>query len=401
MFVEIENAASKLNWNSCDGTDARSRCVGSAWSLLAVIPLVFIAATTAIAQTVPEPPTLCADASGNCGPANDPPPPPASGSKKWNPGHYLKPQGNHAQGDTEAYLNSISTQIKKVEDSPEVRGATIAYAWGVVEPSLGNYNWEPIYRHLDYLAARGKKMILSINVKCFSTNCANLAPANLSGEVFVTPRQSPTSIIELWEDANMDAYIALWHALGDEFDGHPALEMVLGAESTPSLGGSTPAGYSTEIYADQLKRMYSAQAEAFPSTNVAANVNFLGKEVSGLIEHAYQVGAGRGLPDIFDSSGSFVFRGECTSSGDCGVRDYRGQVPHFGVVSTPTLRGKHSDKTDTPDEVINYGLDNAFTHYGWVTNEDGEDSWNSIIDSVESMNPDAHTACPRVYAGCN
>jgi hypothetical protein len=243
-------------------------------------------------------------------------------------------------------------------------------------------------------------MILSINVKCFGTDCAKLAPSNLSGEVYITPREASTQIVEIWEPANMDAYIAMWQALGAEFDDHPALEMVLGAESTPSLQGSTPPGYTKQGYADQLKRMYSAQADAFPTTNVAANVNFLGSEVSGLIEHAYQVGAGRGLPDIFDSAGSFVFRGEW-SGNDCGVRDYRGMVPHFGVVSTPTLRGKHSASTDTPDEVITYGLENAFTHYGWVSNEGGEDSWSNIIDSIESSNPDAHTACPAVYRGCN
>jgi hypothetical protein len=305
----------------------------------------------------------------------------------------------NAQSDTESYLSSISSQISKVEDSPEIKGATIAYAWGVVEPSLGNYDWEPIYRHLDYLSARGKKLILSINVKCFGTDCAKLAPSNLSGEVFVTPREAPTQIVEIWESANMDAYIALWQALGAEFDGNPALEMVLGAESTPSLQGSTPAGYTKPVYAEQLKRMYSAQAEAFPTTNVAANINFLGQEVSGLMEHAYQAGVGRALPDVFDSNGSLIFRGEC-SDNDCGVRDYRTLVPHYGVVSSPTLRGKHSNETDTPDEVITYGAENGFTHYSWVSNMSGEDSWTSILDSIESSSRGVVTSCPSVYLSC-
>jgi hypothetical protein len=381
--------------------DGQRHAVG--WTLFLVLAVLLTASASANAQSVPEPPTLCAEEDGDCGADGG-----DTGSggdstssvgKRWNPGHYLKTQGNHAQSDIEDYLVSIDNQLAKVNDSPEIRGAQVAYAWGVVEPSLGNYNWEPIYRHLDYLSARGKKMILSVHTKCFGTDCANLAPSNLSGEVFLTPN-GRTQTTELWEDANMDHYITLMQAVAAEFDDNPALEIILGAESTPSLRGASPPGYTREIYAAQLKRMYSAQAEAFKKTNVIANVNYLSEQVAGLIEHAYKEGVGRGMPDIFDSDGSLIFRGECEDK-ECGIRDYRGLLPHYGIASHQSLEGKFGTETDTPAETIAYGLDNKITHYAWVSAEPGEDSWEEIVSAIESTSPDAHTACPTVYTSCN
>lgn len=397
MMADVFRARKYLNGTLTDAVTGNSRSsrfsvVLTLFASLAALPGL------AAAQSAPNPPDpFCVEASG-CGSSGGGGSPEA---KKWNPGHYMKPQGNHAQSDQSKYYSSVTSQLAKVDDSSEIRGALIGYAWGALEPSNGNYDWGPVYTHLNYLEARGKKLIVSVLIKCFGTDCGRLAPSDLTSEVYVTARQSPTSIVSVWKTENMDRYIRFMEAFAAEFDGHPALEMVLGAESTPSLGGETPANYSKGAYADQLKRMYSAQAEAFRSTNVIANVNFLGGEVSGLIEHAYQVGAGRGLPDLFDSNGSLVFRGECAGS-DCGVRDYRGMIPHLGVISTPTLTGKHDTAVDSPDEIISYGLTNKLTHYAWVTNEGGEDSWSNIISAIESTNPDGHTACPTAYErGCN
>ncbi len=364
--------------------------------LLIGILILLVAPLQANAQTTPKPPAqLCIDGTSSCNSSN------SAESKKWNPGHYLKPQGNHAQGDREKFYASVTSQLAKTADSPEIKGAQLTYSWGMVEPTVGNYDWGPIYRHLDYLSARGLKAIISINTKCFGNDCAGLAPSDLQSAVYVTPKNPPTLTMALWEERNMDLYIDLWVALAAEFDDNPAVEMVLGAESTPSLSGSSPATFTKPGYAAQLKRLYSAQAAAFQKTNVVANINFLSDEVSGLIEHAYKVGVGRGMPDIFDSTGSIVFRGECAGR-DCGVRDYRGTLPHLGVASYQQLIGKFSADTDSPVETIVYGLDNKITHFTWVSNESGEDSWPNIVAAIEAASPDAYSSCPIAYAkGCN
>lgn len=365
--------------------------------LIAAAIVLLVAPMSASGQTTPLPPDpFCAEGALSCGSKSVG----TSAAKKWNPGHYLKPQGNHAQADQAGYISAITGQLGKVNDSPEIVGALVGYAWGTLEPTKGNYDWDPIYTHLNYLSARGKKLMLMVSVKCFSTDCSHLAPADMASEVIVTGRVASTSIVAIWEEQNMDVLIDLMEALAAEFDGHPALEMVVGAESAPSLQGAAPASFSNDIFAAQLKRMYTAQAAAFKTTNVIANVNFLGNQVAGLLEHAYLAAAGRGLPDVFDSAGSFVFRGECYNS-DCGVRDYRGLVPHLGVVSSPTLTGKHDVSIDDPAEIIAYGLANKFTHFAWVSSGIGEDSWENIIDALETTTPNVQLACPTAYSkGC-
>lgn len=396
MIVHLQNTVRHIFRVTPGAAQGFGQPFLTASSMAIAVLVALIASAPASAQTTPEAPSLCIEESGNCGS----PVTVTAGAKKWNPGHYIKPQGNHSKADQANYMSAVTSQIAKVNDSPEIKGALIGYAWGAIEPKTGTYDWGPIYTHLNYLSARGKKLMIMVLVKCFHTDCTYLAPSDMKSEVFLTERSPSTSIVEVWEEKNMDVFIAMMDALAAEFDGNPAVEMVMGTESAPSLQGSTPASFTSAGFATQLKRMYSAQAAAFKNTNVIGNVNFLGGQVSGLIEHAYQVGAGRGMADIFDSSGGLVFRGEC-SNNECGVRDYRGQVPHLGIVSDPTLRGKHSASTDTPAEVIAYGVANAITHYAWVGNESGEDSWASIVDVIEATNPDGHTACPKVYSkGC-
>jgi hypothetical protein len=396
MIAELKNAVRPVFRVSSGVAHVAGRPSRIGSPLVLAILALLVTPVQAIGQTTPEAPALCIEESGNCGS----PIPVSAGSKKWNPGHYIKPQGNHAQTDIEKFLTSVTNQLAKTGDSQEIKGSMITYSWGMLEPTLGNYDFAPIYRHLDYLSSRGLKAILSVNTKCFGNDCGSLAPADLQDAVFVTANTKGTLTMALWEEEYMDLYIRLWDALGAEFDNNPAVEMVLGAESTPSLAGGSPDGFTKGGYADQLKRLYSAQVAAFPTTNVIANINFLSGEVSGLLEHAYAVGVGRGMPDIIDSDGSLLFRGECEDK-ECAVRDYRGSIPHFGVASFQQLTGKFGDYTDSPAETIEYGLENKITHYGWVTNESGEDSWDNIVIAIEAASPDGHTACPTQYAqGC-
>jgi hypothetical protein len=343
---------------------------------------------------------LCAEGEENCGATDNPPTVTVPGLKKWNPGHYVKIQGNPSKSDRDGYISDVTRALRKVEDSPKILGAQVKYAWGVIEPSLGRYDWKPIYEHLNYLSARGKKLIITIDAKCFSTDCKNLAPAELASEVFLTPRDQPTQVIEIWEEENMNHLIALTRAMAAEFDGHPDVEMILSTESTASLQGGDPVNYTRAKYAAQLKRLYSAQAAAFKSTNVVANINYLSGQVADLMEYAYREGVGRGMPDVEESTGSLIFRGACDQY-ECGIRDYRGLVPHFGLVSSPTLRGRFGTYNDTPDDVINYGIENKITHYSWVAGEYDEDSWASIVKAIEAKNVTGHTECPKVYEkGC-
>ena len=351
----------------------------------------------AAAQSLPsQPQQLCIQETGDCAFmsifSDD------NELRKWNPGHYLKTQGNHATKNKSDYVASVTSQLAKTRISNSIRGAEVHYAWGMLEPRLGEYDWAPVYEHLNYLSGHGKKLIVMVSTKCFENDCGNLAPKELDSQIHVSSKESPTSVIEIWESPNMRHLIAFWQAFAEEFDGHPALEIVSGSESTASLNGEDPSGFSKSGYASQLKRMYIAQASAFKNTNVIANINYLSNQLAGLMEQAYQVKIGRGMPDTKDSFGSLIFRGDCYDE-ECGKRDYRGKVAHMAFVSYPTLSGRHGSDIDSPAEVIAYGLENKVTHFAWVGTMSGSDSWESIVAAVESTSPNGHVACPKQYDG--
>lgn len=362
-----------------------------------IAALLLIISNTVAAQSLPsQPQQLCIQETGDCtfmsliSDNNE--------LRRWNPGHYLKTQGNHATRNKTDYVSSVTSQLGKTKISNSIRGAEVHYAWGMLEPQLGEYDWAPVYEHLNYLSGHGKNLIVMVSTKCFENDCGNLAPSELKSQIHVSTKESPTSVIEIWEPPNMRHLIAFWQAFAEEFDGHPALEIVSGSESTASLNGENPSGFSKEGYATQLKRMYIAQASAFKKTNVIANINFLSNQLAGLMEQAYQVNIGRGMPDTFDSFGSIIFRGDCYDN-ECGQRDYRGKVAHMAFVSYPTLSGRHGSYIDSPAEVIAYGLENKVTHFAWVGTMKDSDSWESIVAAVESTSPNAHMACPKRYNG--
>ena len=71
-------------------------------SVIALLGSLFglaLSPSFAVAQQ-PNPPTLCIEGSVDCGLV--------AGGIKWNPGHYLKTQGNYAQGDIADYISSIT-----------------------------------------------------------------------------------------------------------------------------------------------------------------------------------------------------------------------------------------------------------------------------------------------------
>jgi hypothetical protein len=252
MFDALISAESRFVQPILASTVARVKSMSPSVLVSACLVLLIVPAAS-IAQTKPLPPqSLCVEESANCGQDNDDNSSNPAG-KKWNPGHYLKVQGNSAQADREDYFSSVTRRFARLDDSALLRGAQVKYAWGMLEPSLGVYDWEPVYRHLEYLSDRGKKMILTIDTKCFSSDCTNLAPRDLSSEVFRTSRESPTSIVEIWEEKNMDLFIRFWRALGAEFDSHPDVEMIIGSESTASLAGEAPANFSKAEYARATK----------------------------------------------------------------------------------------------------------------------------------------------------
>jgi hypothetical protein len=389
------------------------RTASGAMQILAVSIFAFVPLQSN-AQDVPNAPAqLCIDGSSGCdAPVIGPPPPSNPDGKKWNPGHYLKVQGQPADSNQNKYWDGALNTIKsKMNDDPLIKGIHIGFAWGVLEPSQGQYDWGRMYEILDLVQASGKHVLAQVQTKGFGSNPTGYEmPADLSGANLVTSNSG--KVATLWRDGSdgsddvMGRYVTFMQAFAAEFDGHPALEVVMPAESAPSFGGNcqcAPVDYSVGKLATQYERLYAAMPAVWVETNFASNLNTLGgssksNEIPRLMEASYQAGIMTGGPDAKATIAYDAFEG--TATGPVAVtRDYRGKMGSVYAVSQDVMGATPGDKDEDPPEVIIHEQNHMTTHLSWISGLSGDKSWGSILDAINA-NPSLSTACPTVYKGC-
>jgi hypothetical protein len=342
---------------------------------------------------------ISADSASVSGDPDDPedPPPPGAG-KKWNPGWYVKTQGQHCQSNETAYVTDMVNQINShVPSSGQLEGALLRIAWGAIERSPGVYSFDRIHTILNASGLAGKSLGVEIEHKCFghSQNAAALMPPDLEDEVNTTN----TGIIARYWDADvMDRIIAMMEAFAEEFDDNARIEYVsLGSESCPSFGSNAPADYSHAAALTQSIRLYEAQKNAFPNTNVFAAWNCSqGNIINQGAEEAYQRGLGLSGPDTHATAGNSVFDGSRTGA----VRDYRTLSAHLGTLSAPNLGGK-DDVLPLSSWQSTFINGNKFTHVGLVMSSNASggtktDILNHINAGGGSTN-NTYEGCPTRY----
>jgi hypothetical protein len=316
--------------------------------------------------------------------------------KKWNPGHYIKTQGNPTDTDTAGYWAGVqSTITSRMSDIPEILGAFVAISPGMVNPSPGVYDWDDVDATLAQIKAAGnRRMILDLTWKSFNDGTPGLhAPPDLSGEI----EPAGTGWIwAVWRQSNMDRLITIYQAMADRYDSDPNIELITSAETAPSFSGMQPGDYSVAAYIVQLKRLYTANSAAFVETMWAPNMNSLGgDDMDELYEHMFQTSAAVAFPDWGKGRAAQLFDGRNTSTEV--DREFRGQIAAHGIVSTNKL----NDSGVTPSSIFTEQLTHQATHFSWITSASGEDSWTNIKAAIQANEPGgAVTACPTRWGGC-
>jgi len=345
----------------------------------------------------PNPPILCIADSADCENGRSQP----NGTIKWHPGHYVKTQGQHCSTDQEGYFAGIQRNLDAyIPSSDNFLGAYVIYGWGALETDKGVYDWSRVYDNLNWLASRGKHLLVAVEHKCYGrmTNPEWVVPKNLESEV---EPQKAGVIGALWRENVMDQYIDFVRAFAAEFDDLPNVEMVsFIPESCPGFGSAgSPADFSTSGYSAQIQRMYDAAAVAFRQTIFAGGVNCpMSGEAVNLIEALYQNGQGRADPDAHAVDGYKVFKGE-----EGAVRDYRGLIPHRVIVSAPNLGG-FSDILPLSN-IQSLLSDGSVTHVAWVLSSKAPGGTKAdIISHIETPAIDNFEKCPSrlevLLGGC-
>lgn len=403
MMAEIQNVDRHISRIVSDLGQAVGQTGIVRSSLFIVMMTLFIA--PASGQGTPEAPTLCIDDSGGCGSVVIG----APGSKKWNPGHYLKTQGQPAQSNQTGYITSVLSSIDaNMDDNAIIIGAHVGLAWGSLNPVGSTYDWTQLDQVIDRIASSNKYLILQVQTKSFGSATGFEIPSDLSAQMATT---NSGQIAALWRDGTggfpdvMGRYITFLTALAEQYDGHANLEIVLPVESAQSFGGTAaPTDYSNAKMAEQLDRLYTAMALEFIDTNFASNLNSLGgtgsdNQIPSLLERSYQLGILTGGPDAKQTIAYTAYEG--TATGPVAVtRDYRTQMGVIYAVSQDVMGATPGDNDQDPPEVIDAEQAHQTTHLSWIPSLTGDKSWSSIITALLADTA-WNNACPDNYAaGC-
>lgn len=212
-------------------------------------------------------------------------------STKWHPGHYVFV--GHGQIGPEHILGHF-------------RGVQKCYAWDMLEPGPGRYDFSSVRADLALLQKHGKQLVLQLQYKAFGKDRCYV-PADIRGPEFgggVYRASSGSFNPVLWNAKVGERMDALSAALGSALDREPALEAVVLPETAPSANliespqdgveAYTPAGYM-----DALQQRMLAVRRAFPNTVVIQYANYPPDLLEQLTDYMKEIGVGLGGPDVY------------------------------------------------------------------------------------------------------
>lgn len=382
------HAASKLKCNMNHSIKLFiSNQVNHASVFLITTLLILFTSSLVHAATTPPPPVsrLCLEPQGNCASTASTTAPETTGTK-WNPGHYML-----------VYFNTPQSIYDDIFSEPNVKGVQVRYYWSELETEKGVYDFSKIESDLRYLEAHGKRLVMQLQDRRSAKSTIQFVPDYLlndpiyKGGIYNTmPR--------LWDPVVMDRMIELGKALGNRFDKEPYFEALNFPATAPGFFGDVkaPSDYTRSKYAEQIKRRLAETKAAFPHTNVIQYADFLIGEISGIIEQAYNVGAGTGAPDIIPND---------PAEGDIVRRDYIDLSPVGQAVQAPELCGKEG--CNLPQDLYNYAVNKQKINYMfWIRFGTSKDtatekySWKYGILPTINENPRTNETCPTQIAPC-
>jgi hypothetical protein len=294
----------------------------------------------------------------------------ADRTKKWNPGHYLQTLRNSTY---RTQANRFALYDSEIKFNPNIVGASHMFDWITLEGSQGDYSsgFAEIQAELDYLDAMEKKFFMRFNTVDFNETCAtsNHLPSYVqsNGWCYTALANPNRAIAEIWNEATMDAYIAMVEAYGAEFDGHPALEGITPfKETATNFAGSVAPDFSNSKYDTQVKRLMQATLAAFPTTNVVLSFNYYGPGYQQMLDYMLANNIVKSNPDSCDACN---IPGDTYFTGEVGTTDYRGQVPCMMSVENSVFSGSVGSGDVQADEVFSWLNDTMqASHIFWDYN---------------------------------
>lgn len=330
---------------------------------------------------------------------------------KWHPGNYMMPD-EVQMGD-----HDIDTsKLKSLKGESSIVGVKMITTWGYLESGKGDYSRgiAKIKEWLAILQPMNKRLTVEILTRRYTRDgykpsTGSVVPAYLESEAAYNGGLAPMFkgfAARIWEQPTMDRLIALYQALGKEFDANPYFEAVLTDETALGFPENTPATFSHEAYATQFKRLVLGARKAFPHTNIIAQTNFMGRspeDLAAFIKYCVDNQVGIGGPDIMHPPHA-PLQNYRVIMGQIDGTDYRGKTP-IGFSQEVLV---HKSVSFTPTNVHDYAFNDLGANYvfwAWHTDGTAEQNWKTGVlpflrglKTLTSSNANA-SSCPSNLKG--
>ena len=300
--------------------------------------------------------------------------------------------------------------VNRYINDSRLKGFIGTYDWRNLEPSKGNYDFDNIREILRMLEGTDKQFGIYLKERKFNSSCTKPPVPDylMTSEYGGTYKYGGyVCMIKLYRQDVMDRHIALFQAIGREFDDHPNFELITTGETT--IGGSD--GYSADIWTNQLIRLFNESKKELKKTILYIQTNFLGGGLSYMERIAAAMadtgGGGLGLPDTVPCR-----RNDIPESEVCGYR-----IPAYDLLRayngklavTPHVETWDLIYEQTP-EVFDMAVDYlGATHVLWQSEfSSRRDSRgyvsnyldNQVLPTVGSQGGRINDSCPSELAPC-
>jgi hypothetical protein len=307
-----------------------------------------------------------------------------SSSVKFTPGHYMTVYNWNSEGDTQAKRLALYDSIAS---ESAIKGVNFMMRWGwkEMESSFGAYTLDWLQTELDYLHARGKKMIFWPFFGRFSGAYsdawrADAVPAYANSATYdygiASVNGGIAALYRHWNPTVRARLDALCIAIGQRFDSHPAFEAFRPfCESSFNVDGLAAGAHETALLSS-ISTTLLAIKPYFPTTVLYSCVSWV-RNLGTLFPILAANGFGGGGTDQFpwpdnypggdsaqktDSDDVYFGRGD-DQGNQIGV-SYEGVIPYWNDNQDPVYGGKEGFWI--PAEIYAEGVKKKQTHMTWT-----------------------------------
>lgn len=309
----------------------------------------------------------------------------SGGTIKFNPGHYMTVYDWNSEGDTQAERFALYDSIA---NESAIKGVNFMMRWGwrLMEPSYGVYNLDWLEDELDYLHARGKKMLFwpffgrwggTYSDSWRTTATPDYALNSTYGYGIASVNGAIGGIYREWVPIVRARLDALCIAIGQRFDSHPALEGFRPfCESSFNVDGLSSGAHEPALRA-AIANTLTTIKPYFPTTVCYGALSWL-NNIGQLFPTLAALGCGAGGTDQYpwpdgypgnpgaaqktDSDDVYFGRGD--DWGNQLGTSYLGVIPYWNDNQDPVYGSKEGYWI--PAEIYAEGMKKRQTHISWT-----------------------------------